>query len=317
MTDWRPSASLEMLRQRAALIGRVRQFFADRNVMEVETPLLSRAAITDPNLHSLAVTLAGEPETYLQTSPEFFMKRLLAFGSGDIWQMCKVFRGAEQGRWHNPEFTMLEWYRTGFDHHQLMDEVAALFKVLMPEKVSGGWRVIHYADAFAEFAGIDPFAVTDETLAVAVQRFEISAAGLDRDAMLDLLASHCVYPQLGHGEIVFVDEFPLSQAALAKASARDARTANRFEAFVDGIELANGFHELTDAAEQARRFATENARRAAMNLPAMPMDDHLLAALDAGLPECSGVAVGFDRVVALALGAQSLQQVLSFDFSRI
>lgn len=315
MSDWQPSASIEMLRLRAALLRHVRTFFDARGVLEVETPLLSRAAITDPNLASAEVRLPDLADSlYLHTSPEFFMKRLLTAGSGDIWQLCKVFRGAEQGIRHNPEFTMLEWYRVGLDHFALMDEVAALLRELMPEL--GSIERVTYAEAFQRHVQLDPFDATQAELESAVNEFGLDPAGLDRDALLDAIASHRVYPELGRKRITCVHAFPASQAALARIDEKDSRCAQRFEVFVDGIELANGFHELSDANEQRRRFELENQRRREKGLPEMPLDENLLAALDAGLPECSGVALGLDRVVMLAAAADSISEVLSFDFDR-
>lgn len=314
--NWQPSTSIETLRLRAALLRRVRAFFDARGVLEVETPLLSRAAITDPNLASAEVALPGSRDSfYLHTSPEFFMKRLLAAGSGDVWQLCKVFRGAEQGRRHNPEFTMLEWYRVGMDHFALMDEVAALLRELMPELV--GVERITYGVAFRQFAGIDPFGATESELEAAVHEFGLDPAGLDRDALLDAIASHRVYPELGKKGVTCVHAFPASQAALARLDEDDPRCAQRFEVFVDGIELANGFHELSDVREQRRRFELENQQRREKGLPGMPLDENLLAALEAGLPDCSGVAVGLDRVVMLAASVNSISEVISFGFDRI
>lgn len=316
MNDWRPSASIENLRLRAALLEHVREFFASRDVLEVETPLVSRAAITEPNLASAEVALPGLREAFfLHTSPEFFMKRMLAAGSGDIWQACKVFRGAEHGRMHNPEFTMIEWYRLGFDHHALMDEVAGLLRALIPGLDAEDERMT-YAEAFATFADLDPFDANDEVLRAAVEPFGADVASLDRDGMLDLIASHLVYPQLGKGRVSFVHAFPASQAALARLDG-DPRCARRFEAFVDGIELANGFHELADAGEQRARFEQENARRHAAGLREMPLDENLLAALSHGMPDCAGVALGFDRVVMLAARCENIAEAISFGFDRV
>lgn len=317
MTDWQPSASIETLQLRASLLDVVRDFFRERKVLEVETPLLSRYAITDPHLHSAVVRLTGpERDFFLHTSPEFFMKRLLAAGSGDIWQACKVFRGAEQGRLHNPEFTLLEWYRVGFDHHRLMNEVAELLQLLLPERTSGEAETLSYRDAFLRHADIDPFAMSDTQLRDHAAAQGVDATMLERDDCLDLVASHVVYPQLGQGRVSFVTDFPASQAALARLNP-DGKTACRFEAFVNGTELANGFHELGDAQEQRQRFKAENRRRRANGLPEMPLDETLLAALAAGLPDCAGVALGFDRVVALAAGKKDIAGVLSFGFDRI
>lgn len=314
--SWQPSASVETLRLRATLMRRVRAFFEARDVLEVETPLLSRSAITDPNLASAKVMLSGSGDSYyLHTSPEFFMKRLLAAGSGDIWQACKVFRGAEQGRRHNPEFTMLEWYRLGFDHHALMDEVAALLRELIPGQELE--ERLTYSDAFLKHANLDPFTASREQLEAAVRDFGLNPDGLERDALLDAIAGNVVYPKLGRTGIAFVHAFPASQAALARLDEQDVRCARRFEVFVKGIELANGFHELTDAHEQRRRFEQENKRRNASGLPEMPMDENFLAALETGLPDCSGVALGFDRVVMLAAGIDELSGAMSFGFDRV
>lgn len=313
---WAPSARIETLRLRAELLSRVRAFFLAREVLEVETSLLSRSAITDPNLSSAEVRIEGlAGALYLHTSPEFFMKRLLSAGSGDIWQACKVFRGAEQGRWHNPEFTMVEWYRRGFDHHALMDEVNALLVELIPG-LAPQPRRLTYADAFIQYAEVDPFSVSEKRLRTLTRQCGVDHA-LERDAMLDLVASHRVYPHLGDGEVCFVYGFPASQAALAKLDEDDPRRAHRFEAFVNGVELANGFHELADAREQRKRFEQENERRLQTGLPKMPLDEHLLQALEHGLPECAGVALGFDRIVMLVAGAEHISEVVSFGFDRI
>src|SRR5690606_35723462 len=201
---------------------------------------------------------------------------------------CKVFRGAEHGRQHNPEFTMIEWYRLGFDHHALMDEVAALLRTLLPELANGDVRLT-YAEAFERYAGLDPFTAEMGELAATVEGFGLDTQGLDRDTLLDAIASHTVYPQLGHGRVAFVHAFPASQAALARLDDDDSRCARRFEAFVAGMELANGFHELVDAAEQRRRFEAENEKRSVLGLAPMPLDENLLAALEAGMPDCAGV----------------------------
>lgn len=314
--NWQPSASIETLRLRADLTARVRAFFAARDVLEVETPLVSRAAITDPNLASAEVRLPGLNDSfYLHTSPEFFMKRLLAGGSGDIWQACKVFRGAEQGARHNPEFTMVEWYREGFDHRRLMREVGELLRELIGGLAADD-HVLTYAQAFREHAGFDPFEVSDRELRERVERLGVDAPGLDRDAKLDAIAGFAVYPELGRGRVSFVHAFPASQAALARLD-DDPRCARRFEAFVNGVELANGFHELVDAPEQRRRFEDENLRRRAAGVPEMPLDENLLAALENGLPDCAGVALGFDRVVMLAAGVDNIADAISFDFNRV
>jgi len=309
--DWRPTARLEALRRRAELLARARRFFAERGVMEVETPLLGAATASDVHVTSLEVTdpLSGRGPLYLQPSPEAAMKRLLAAGSGPIYQLGKAFRAGESGRHHNPEFTLLEWYRPGYDHHALMDEVAALAHELLG---SGAARRLSYREAFLRHAGLDPFSAPTRTLrARAAEVSGGDAAGLERDACLELILAARVQPDLGPGAVLVYD-FPASQAAMARLRPGDPPLAERFELFVDGIELANGYRELTDPGEQRRRFEEDRARRARLGLPAVPKDERLLAALASGLAPCAGVAMGFDRVVMLALGAESLAEGLAF-----
>jgi elongation factor P--(R)-beta-lysine ligase len=313
-TEFRPGASLAVLGARAAMLARCREFFAARGVLEVETPILSQAAVTDVHLASLATRLAGRPRPYyLQTSPEYAMKRLLAAGSPDLYQICKVFRDGESGRLHNPEFTMLEWYRRGFDHHALMDEVEALLQALLGARLARPAERLSYRDAFRRALGLDPLAAPLEALeALAAERTGAADLGPDRDTVLDLLMGAVVGPSLGRGRLTFVHDYPASQAALARLLPGTPPVAARFEAYVEGLELCNGFHELADAAEQRRRFEAERAARAARGLPLPPLDERLLAALAAGLPDCAGVAVGLDRVLMLATACGSIREVLAF-----
>ena len=321
--DWRPTAPLDNLRRRAELLAAVRRFFAERGVLEVETPLLGAATATDLHLASLSTTLSGPPprRLWLQTSPELHMKRLLAAGSGPIWQLGKAFRDGESGRRHNPEFTMLEWYRPGWDHHQLMDEVEALLRTTLPELVGeqAGARLT-YREAFLRHAGIDPFEADAATLQRRAGELGVAAsnaaADWPREEWLHLLLATVVEPQLGRGEVTFIHDFPAAEAALARVRAEDPPVAERFEAFVAGVELANGYHELADPAEQRRRFDHDLAARRERGLPAVPADDRLLAALTQGLPDCAGVALGFDRLVMLALGADTIDDVLAFPVDR-
>ncbi|PIE83651.1 MAG: EF-P lysine aminoacylase GenX [Candidatus Contendobacter odensis] len=322
--DWRPSADWSTLRLRAKLLAQTRAFFADRQVLEVETPVLSAAAITDPHLHSFSVHFSGSgtrqgQTLYLQTSPEFPMKRLLAAGSGCIYQISRVFRNNELGHRHNPEFTLLEWYRTGFDHHRLMDEVAALVTELL------GQRLLQqtpeywcYGELFRHFLNLDPHQATTTELAACAKQQSVSIPpnmpSDDTDPWLDLLLTHCIEPHMGKGRLAFVYDYPVSQAALARLRHDDPPVGERFELYLNGVELANGFHELGDAAEQRDRFEAENAARSAQGQPRMPLDEHLLAALDAGLPACAGVALGFDRLVMLAAGKKTLAEILAFPF---
>ena len=309
------------LQERARILAGVRAFFAGRGVWEVETPILSRAAVSDPQLDSFATRFVGPGHAaglplYLHTSPEYAMKRLLAAGSGPIYQICKVFRQGEAGRRHNPEFTMLEWYRPGWDHHRLMDEVEALIAPLLGLTTPA--RRLDYREAFLEYAQLDPLEADILALRTCAERLGCGGIelGESRDHWLDLILSHHIEPQLGRDGLCFLQHYPASQAALARLSPRDPRVAERFELYYRGIELANGFHELSDAAEQARRFDTDLATRESMGLEPVIIDKALLAALAHGLPDCAGVALGLDRLIMLALGAESISEVLAFDFER-
>ncbi len=324
LRDWRPGAGLDALRLRARLLAGIREFFAIREVLEVDTPALSPAAASDPALASFAVRYQGPgplhgQNLYLHTSPEFPMKRLLAAGSGSIYQLAKVFRDGEAGSRHNPEFTLLEWYRPGYDHHRLMDEARDLVIALLGQQPV---RRLSYRDVFLTHLGLDPFRTeVPELAAVATVQGLVPPPSMpttDPDPWLDLLLSHCIEPRLGPG-LVFVYDYPASQAALARLRWDDPHgppVGERFELYLDGVELANGFHELADGAEQRRRFEADNAARQARGLPVMPLDGRLLAALDAGLPDCAGVALGVDRLVMQAAGADSLEAVLAFAINR-
>lgn len=320
---WRPTASLENLRRRAELLSAVRRFFAERQVLEVETPVLIGASASDPNLESLSLPYTGPAappsgRLWLQTSPEFAMKRLLAAGSGCIYQICRAFRADERGRRHNPEFTLIEWYRVGFDHWQLMEETAALAALALgPRPV----ETLTYREAFLRFAGIDPFRASVAELIACARGHDIPLPPLSgdaRDPWLDLLLSEVVTPMLGRGVFTFLCDFPASQAALARLrrEADGIEVAERFELFIDGMEIANGYHELTDPAEQRQRFERERARRLANGEPPSSVDDRLLAALAAGMPDCAGVALGFDRLVMLAVGAERIDEVMAFPIER-
>ncbi len=322
-SDWRPSATLDILKLRARMLERIRAFFSAHGVLEVETPALSRAATTDPHLASLVTSCRGpNPRTlYLHTSPEFPMKRLLAAGAGSIYQICKVFRDGEVGRLHNPEFTLIEWYRTGFDHHALMDETLTLVtQTLDGRRPLASPEKLAYREAFERHAGLDPHRADAQALAAAVKRHGIDTrsdpAREPVDVLRDLLLTHVVEPQLGRGRLTALYDYPASQAALARVRPGDPPVAERFEIYLDGIELANGFHELGDAAEQRARFERDLAKRKEQGVPPVPMDERLLAALEAGLPDCAGVALGFDRLVMLAAGVKSIQDVLAFPIER-
>jgi lysyl-tRNA synthetase class 2 len=303
------------LHRRAALLAHVRAFFAERGVLEVETPTLSAGGATDPQIESLVSRVAGIPgELYLTTSPEFAMKRLLAAGSGDIYQLCKVFRDGERGRWHNPEFTLLEWYRIGFDDAALMSEVELLIaEMLAPERRFPAALRLGYAEAMRQYAGVDPHIAEDRELDGAARRLGLACeTGLDRDAKLDLLMGLAVGPQLGRERPCFIYDYPASQASLARLKPGLPRVAARFELYLDGIELCNGFHELANPAEQRARFEQDLATRRARGQVEPRLDERLLAALEEGMPDCAGVALGFDRLAAIALGATRLSDVMAF-----
>jgi elongation factor P--(R)-beta-lysine ligase len=311
------AATHETLRRRAAIVASIRGFFAARGVLEVETPALSTAGATDPAIENVRATVRrlGTRPQYLHTSPEFAMKRLLAAGSGHIYQICRVFRDDELGRWHQPEFTLLEWYRVGWDEQRLMTEVETLFEAAL---VAGGATKprrslrIRYSDAVAAALGVPAEAPTADIAARLAAAGVDVPAGLGHDAVLDLAMSTVVLGSFDPSALVFLYDYPASQAALARVKPGNPPTAARFEVFAGGIELANGFHELRDAAEQRRRFEADIAarRRAGQDTP--PLDEALLEALAAGLPDCAGVAVGLDRLVALATGRTDVASVVSF-----
>lgn len=307
-SDWQPTTSLDALRLRAELYSRIREFFQQHDVLEVETPVLGQAASTDVHLASYSV----DDGLFLQTSPEFAMKRLLAAGSGAIYQICKSFRHGESGKRHNPEFSMLEWYRPGFDHFQLMAEVAELLNSLLGERPV---RQLSYRSAFAQVLDVDPHhATVSELSALALQHCNYQTNENDRDTLLDLLMAEVIEPRLGQGELTFIYNYPASQSALAKVKGdnQGARVAERFELYVNGVELANGYHELTDAGEQQRRFDADIAERLRRGLPDVPVDQKLVQALQHGLPECAGVAVGLDRLLMLMADTDSIRDVIAF-----
>ncbi|MCG7537672.1 elongation factor P--(R)-beta-lysine ligase [Pseudoalteromonas sp. OOF1S-7] len=318
---WAPSASIETLRQRAAILAKIRAFFAAREVLEVETPSLAQASVTDVHLATFSTTFVGPGHAsgtplYLQTSPEFAMKRLLAAGSGAIYQIGKAFRNEESGRHHNPEFTMLEWYRPGFDEFALMAEVNDLMQAILgcPEADS-----LSYQQAFITHLGLDPLSASmDELRQLASLRGHghIAEQEQHRDTLLQLLFCMEIEPLIGQQAPCFVYHFPASQAALAQLNAADPRVAGRFELYYRGMELANGFNELTDEVEQSARFDEDNALRAAMGLAPVAKDPRFLAALAQGLPACAGVALGVDRLVMLATGKTQLKEVIAFDVDR-
>ncbi|MBD3609465.1 MAG: EF-P lysine aminoacylase GenX [Gammaproteobacteria bacterium] len=318
-SNWLPTAALSALQLRADILAQIREFFAHRSVLEVETPILSHSGTTDPHIESFRT--AEEETRYLHTSPEFAMKRLLAAGSGSIYQICKVFRQEEEGARHNPEFTMLEWYRPEMDMEGLINEVDELVRLLLQAHLPlANTRRFSYIEAFAQFVGVHPLkAEVSQLAAAALQHdihIEMSSDESERDNWLDLLMALVVEPALPRGGPVFIYNYPASQASLAKLDQTDPRLARRFELYLDGLELANGFDELTDADEQARRFAHDRQTRKKNGQPDVPVDHHLIAALEHGMPTCSGVALGLDRLLMLALKAKHIDEALAFSSER-
>lgn len=325
MSDWRPTASLNALRLRARLYAKIRAFFAEREVLEVETPVLSMAGNTDPNIESFSLEFSGRtdgaPRTrWLRTSPEFALKRLLAAGVGDCYELGRVFRNGEAGGRHNPEFTMLEWYRIGWDHHQLIGETVDLVQTAMAlvgRKADA--TTTTFRDLYRERLGLDPFTADDAELRAALGDIEIDPAELNRDDWLDLLMTHRLQPGFDRDGILVVRDYPASQSALAKIRAgqgSEPAVAERFELYLGALELANGYHELTDADEQRARFLRDHAMRAMRGVVQPPLDEGLLAAMVFGLPACAGVALGVERLLMAMTDTDRIADVLTFEFSR-
>lgn len=304
------------------MLDRIRAFFAKRGVLEVETPLLSHASGTDPQLAFFTADYHAPPSThtlFLQTSPEFAMKRLLAAGSGSIFQICKAFRNGEAGRFHNPEFTILEWYRVGFTLADLMDEITALFDDLFEGTLDLTVRSA-YATVFAQYTGLDALTFSHHAYCEVAQRENlhdaINLCGDNHALWLDFLFSFCVQPHLGHNGLQLVYDYPACQSSLARMKVENPSVTERVEAFIHGIELGNGFYELAYAPEQNARFEKEIATRAREKLPPAVKETRLIAALESGLPDCAGVAIGLDRVLMLLMKASAIADVVSFDISR-
>ncbi|EKT60293.1 elongation factor P--(R)-beta-lysine ligase [Providencia burhodogranariea] len=317
VADWQPSAPIANLLQRAKIIAEIRRFFTERCVLEVETPAMSQATITDIHLVPFNTRFVGPGaaqgiDLYLMTSPEYHMKRLLAAGSGPIYQLCRSFRNEESGRHHNPEFTMLEWYRPHYDMYRLINEVDDLLQQVLDCESA---ELLSYQQAFLRHLDIDPLSAEKCELREVAARLDLSNVAdqeEDKDILLQLLFTMGVEPHIGQEKPTVVYHFPATQASLAEISTEDHRVAERFEVYFKGMELANGFRELTDASEQRQRFEQDNRRRAAMGLSVHPIDEYLLAALAHGLPECSGVALGVDRLIMLALNADKISEVIAF-----
>lgn len=322
MTDWQPTATLDVLRLRARFNRLVREFFHARDVLEVETPAMSLAGNTEPNIASFLLAFSGRtdgaPRTrWLRTSPEFALKRLLAAGVGDCYELGRVFRNGEAGGRHNPEFTMLEWYRVGWDHLRLLDETVELVRAALALVGRDAAPVLTtFRDLYWQQLQLDPLTAGIDILRNALGDVKIDPDGLTRDDWLDLLMTHRLQPAFAHDRLLAVHDWPASQAALARIRDDDPPVAERFELYLGPLELANGYHELCDAAEQRARFERDAVVRAQRGLPAIPMDAALLAALDHGMPPCAGVAVGVDRLLMALTGTEKIADVLAFGFAR-
>ncbi|MFP1724449.1 elongation factor P--(R)-beta-lysine ligase [Lonsdalea quercina] len=319
--SWQPSAPIANLLKRAEIMNEIRRFFSDRGVLEVETPAMSQATVTDVHLVPFDTQYVGPGaadglKLYLMTSPEYHMKRLLAAGSGPIYQLGRSFRNEESGRHHNPEFTMLEWYRPHYDMYRLMNEVDDLLQQVLECESA---EMLTYQQAFQRHLDVDPLSADKAQLREVAETLgvgDVAHQEEDRDTLLQLLFAVGVEVNIGRDKPAFVYHFPATQASLAEISTEDHRVAERFEVYFKGIELANGFRELTDSAEQRQRFEQDNRKRAARGLPVQPIDENLLDALTAGIPDCAGVALGVDRLIMLALKAESISEVMAFTVDR-
>lgn len=320
--SWQPTLTWENAQKRAKILQQIRQFFADRNVVEVETPALSLATVTDVHLDAMSCrynflndsAAQQSHNLYLQTSPEFHMKRLLASGYGCIYQIAKAFRHEDAGRHHNPEFTLLEWYRIGFDHFTLINEVAELLQQILHCEPP---IILTYQEVFIEHVGIDPLTASVHTLLSLIERHGklsdwLMEDTVDNDTLLQFIFSEIIEPHIGIHAPCFIHLFPKSQASLAKICPDDKRVAQRFECYYKGVELVNGFHELTDPEIQLQRFQEDNAKRTKLGLQERAIDQQFMLALSNGLPQCSGVALGIDRLVMLALQSVHIKNVISF-----
>lgn len=323
--SWQPCQSWNTARKRANTLSSIRRFFDDRGIVEVDTALLSHGTITDLHLEPFISQFNYSKDShcdtsidlYLQTSPEFAMKRLLASGYGCCYQICKAFRHEEHGRFHNPEFSMLEWYRLGFDHFELMAEVGELLQLVLGCKLV---EKISYQALFKRELALDPLSASKEDFLEVIASHKMMSDWLvdesNADTLMQFIMSEILEPRIGQSVPCFIYNFPASQASLAKISTKDSRVSERFECYFKGIELANGFHELTNAQEQLARFEAENSQRLAVGKMPRPIDKRFIDSLTSGLPACAGVAVGIDRLMMLALDAKHIDQVLTFPIER-
>lgn len=308
----------DILQRRAQVYAEIRAFFGERVVLEVETPILNLSSTPDPQIESLVCrdpTSSHGSLGFLHTSPEFGMKRLLAAGAGSIYQICKVFRAEEHGRWHRTEFSLLEWYRVGMDYQELMAEMETLIIHLCPQKATAPFLRLTYRQLFETYLGVNPHLVEVQSLQRLLVAHQIATHTeiLDRDPLLHILLSHVIEPQLRGVPFLFVYDFPVSQAALARLRGGAEPIAERFELYASGIELANGFQELTDPEEQRQRFVNDNVVRRMQGKAEIPLDEEFLSALTLGLPECAGVALGLDRLLACLAGNTDLHAVLPLE----
>lgn len=313
--SWQPSCTIKTLKQRASAYTKIRRFFEQRHVTEVETPVLATSAVSDPQIDSIQAR--QEQPRWLRTSPEYFHKRLLAAGSGDIYELGKVFRDGEAGRWHNPEFTLLEWYRVGWHYSQLMHEVENLLRHLLAGDPNqpGPAKTLTYQELHLDFLGFNPVTASDQKLRQYAANAGLYEPPTDRALLQDFIYGVAVREHLTDNTLTFVHEFPVEQAALARIRPGQPSVAERFELFMGKVEIANGYQELNDGAEQRRRFEQDQQRRAMLGKPRNPIDQHLLNALDAGMPECSGVALGVDRLLAALSNSPQLSEQLSFSWT--
>ncbi|MEQ1546158.1 EF-P lysine aminoacylase EpmA [Methyloglobulus sp.] len=321
--DWQPSCSPELLSLRAQTLQKIRRFFAERNVLEVETPLLCSAIGTDPNLDFFTTDYQLPPKQrtlFLQTSPEFAMKRLLAAGSGSIFQICKAFRNGESGRFHNPEFTLLEWYRVGFNLSQLMNEVDKLIAFLFDACPLQATQKVSYQSLFQQTTGLDPLVFSCQDYAKYAHDSDLIDAttlcGHDHVVWLDFIFSHQIQPHLGKNALCMVHGYPACMSSLARINQGNPLITDRVELFINGVELGNGYYELSDAKEQERRFDKEITIRQGNKRPNVVKDERLLAALELGLPDCSGIAIGLDRILMLLSNSATIDDVLAFSISK-
>jgi len=319
MSDWQPASGPGAAARRARMKQRIRAYFAAAHVLEVDTPVLSPYAVSDPQIESLEITrcqVSGRP-LYLHTSPEFCMKRLLADGYPDIFSICRVFRDGEAGSRHQPEFTMIEWYRLGMNLDDIIDDTVHVMRCALDDKAPVAEPVqLDYREAVLEATGLDPLNTDTASLANAVDADERlrAALGEEKDDWLDLLLATRVIPGFANDRLTVLKHYPASQAALARLCPADSRVADRFEVFLGPVELANGYVELADAAEQSARIAADNAARARRGRPARPVDQHLIAALESGFPACAGVAMGFERLQMIHDKTDDIRNVLTFAF---